>query len=120
MKRLYALAIGITLFLGVAHTILTPLFYPAFTIDALWFAGTGLALVFNGLLNLAAYRARLKWMLDYVIPANGVLAVYLTAVAAALPEIQAFLAALAVWIMVLTSIFARLQTNSNPVEPVRG
>jgi hypothetical protein len=120
MKKLQLSAIGVILFLGAAHTLLTPLFYPAFSEDALWFAGTGLALVFCGLINLAAYRAKLGWLFAYALVANGLLALYLTALAYAMPGILAFLGALAAWIMVLTAIFARRQTNSNLVEAVRG
>jgi len=37
---------------GVVHTSLTPIFKPTFDQDALWFAGTGLALCFLAGLNL--------------------------------------------------------------------
>jgi hypothetical protein len=42
--------------LGVVHTALTPVFYGRFTLGALWFAGSGLAMIFVGLLNLTLDR----------------------------------------------------------------
>lgn len=116
MKKVYSIATGIIVFLGVGHTVLTPMFYPAFSADALWFAGTGLALLFLGLLNWVAIRANLLWIYRFVIPANVIGGAFLTAVVAALPEIQAFLAVIAVWLMALASIFARAQTTSNLVN----
>ena len=42
--------------LGSVHTVLTPLFYKTFDLDALWFAGTGLAFVFLGFINFTRIR----------------------------------------------------------------
>lgn len=38
--------------LGVAHLALTPLVYPDWTIEALWFVGTGLAIMLAAAANL--------------------------------------------------------------------
>ena len=38
--------------LGVVHCALTPAIYRAFSLSALWFFGTGLALIFVGMLNV--------------------------------------------------------------------
>jgi hypothetical protein len=38
--------------LGVVHCALTPVIYRGFSQSALWFFGTGLALVFAGMLNV--------------------------------------------------------------------
>jgi hypothetical protein len=38
--------------LGLIHTLATPFLYSGFTEDALWFAATGLGMIFLGLLNL--------------------------------------------------------------------
>jgi hypothetical protein len=43
--------------LGVVHTSLTPMFYSRFTLGALWFAGSGLAMIFLGFLNITFGRA---------------------------------------------------------------
>ena len=44
--------------LGILHMALTIPSYGALTVDALWFAGSGLMLVSTGLLNLAVLRGR--------------------------------------------------------------
>lgn len=43
--------------LGAVHTGLTPMFYGRFTLGALWFAGSGLAMIFLGFLNITFVRA---------------------------------------------------------------
>lgn len=43
--------------LGVAHLLFTFVAYDRFTHNALWFVGTGFAVVFAGFLNVAAMRA---------------------------------------------------------------
>ena len=52
LKRIDQALVLTVLLLGVAHTSLTPLFYRDFTVDALWFAGTGLAFVLLAILHL--------------------------------------------------------------------
>lgn len=42
--------------LGGVHTLVTVPFYGQLTPEAIWFAGTGLMMVFLGLLNLIALR----------------------------------------------------------------
>jgi hypothetical protein len=44
-----AIAAGL---LGIGHLALTPLLYPNWTIDSLWFVGTGLAMLFGAGANL--------------------------------------------------------------------
>ena len=39
--------------LGIFHTSFTPVFYKVIDLNALWFAGTGLAFVFLGLINVS-------------------------------------------------------------------
>ncbi len=43
--------------LGVVHTSLTPLFYGRLSPGAMWFAGSGLAMIFVGFLNVAFDRS---------------------------------------------------------------
>lgn len=58
------------LMLGVIHSALTPVFYKSFSVDALWFFGTGLSLVFLSMLNIAASRILEKWVLKMTLIAN--------------------------------------------------
>lgn len=53
LSRIDSILISIVLLLGVAHTAFTPVFYKSFSLDAIWFAGTGLAFVFLGLLHIS-------------------------------------------------------------------
>ena len=53
MRITYKIVAVLSILLGVAHMGFTPVFYPKFGLSAMWFAGTGLALVFLGTTNLA-------------------------------------------------------------------
>ncbi len=105
--RLFYRITAYLLSLGVIHTALTPLFYDRFSPDALWFAGTGLALVFLGLLNLVAERIWQAWAINICIAANVAGCIYGILVAIALPEIQAYVAAIIFIAIVIASILAR-------------
>lgn len=62
------LAIGGGL-LGIAHIALTPLAYADWTIEALWFLGSGLAIVVAAAANLIGSRSRNvggQWMLTAI------------------------------------------------------
>jgi hypothetical protein len=56
MKTVHKISSWVILALGVVHTLATPIFYSGFTEDALWFAATGLGMVFLGMLNLAVIQ----------------------------------------------------------------
>jgi hypothetical protein len=90
MKLFYRIS-AYLLLIGVLHTALTPLFYDRFSPDALWFAGTGLALVYLSLLNIVAERRREGWMLKLCTAANLAGLIYGALIVFALPEIQAFI-----------------------------
>lgn len=56
LRRVAWTLAGLGVLLGVGHmTFLTG--YGRWSLDALWFAGTGLAFIFGGLINVAALRA---------------------------------------------------------------
>lgn len=42
--------------LGILHAACTPVFYDSFSLDSLWFAGTGMGVSLTGLLNISAIR----------------------------------------------------------------
>ena len=54
MKTALAILAGL---LGIVHLALTPLVYAEWTIDALWFVGTGLALVVAAAANIVVGKA---------------------------------------------------------------
>jgi hypothetical protein len=55
-KKIDYIAIALILLLGLLHTIMTPVFYKTFDLNAIWFAGTGLAFVFLGVINIARVK----------------------------------------------------------------
>jgi len=92
MKTIHKVSAWALVGLGSIHILLTPLFYSGFTIDALWFAGTGLGTLFLGLLNLAVLHAPARAALDLCLLANIIGSVYGILIVIILPEPQALLA----------------------------
>lgn len=91
MRKAYGVLSVLLVVLGACHTALTGAFYPPLTPDGAWFAGTGLALVFLGLLNLVGARAAGAPPAPTLV-ANGLGLAYMVLVVAVLPEGQAFVA----------------------------
>ncbi|HEX8695119.1 MAG TPA: hypothetical protein VF746_22090 [Longimicrobium sp.] len=101
--------------LGGVHVLYTAVEHDALTPDAVWFAGAGLALVFLGMLNLAApaadhrsARAVLR-AADLLGVAYGLLAVI------AVPVPQAFLG-LGLMLVLAAAAFAPRRTGSGAAE----
>lgn len=57
LKTAHKVSSWLLVVLGVVHTSLTPMFYGRLSLGTLWFAGSGLTMVFLGLLNLGLSRA---------------------------------------------------------------
>ena len=108
MRKFYRIS-AYFLSIGVIHTALTPVFYREFSPDAMWFAGTGLALVFLGLLNIAAERVGEPWILNMSIVANLVGCIYSILIVIALPELQAFVSLLIFLAVAIGSIVVRMK-----------
>ncbi|CAN5296256.1 MAG: hypothetical protein H0T63_05410 [Pyrinomonadaceae bacterium] len=64
--KLHHICAWLLVALGLVHMGFTPFAYRAFTHNALWFVGTGAALIFCGFLNVAwlrnAGRDRVLWL----------------------------------------------------------
>jgi hypothetical protein len=71
MKTIHKISSWIVLVLGIGHTLATPIFYSGFTEDALWFAATGLGLIFLGLLNLEVFQNPTPTGFNLCIVANA-------------------------------------------------
>lgn len=56
MRTLHRICAFLLIALGVVHTALTPVFYGRLSPGAMWFAGSGLAMIFVGFLNVAFGR----------------------------------------------------------------
>jgi hypothetical protein len=78
--------------LGGLHALLTPVFYPAFSADAVWFAGTGLALVFLGALNIAHTSSPDRHIQRLCLITNVIGTLFCITIAAVVAEPQAYLA----------------------------
>ncbi len=107
MKAIYKASLWTLIGLGILHTLLTPLFYSGFTTDALWFAGTGLGLLFLGLFNLAVLKSGAQAALNLCLIANIIGSLYGILIVIILPEPQAFLALLAFLGVTLGLSFAK-------------
>ena len=113
MKTIYALSAYLLVALGTGHTLLTPVFYPGFSADALWFAGTGLSLLLLGLINIIALRLSDRALRTLCVAANLVGMAYLTLVTLAVPEVQAIFAILAALGVTIGSLSARLSPHQH-------
>jgi len=56
LKKLHTIISCLLIGLGVVHAAMTPVFYGRLSPGALWFAGSGLAMIFVGFLNVAFNR----------------------------------------------------------------
>ena len=69
LKTLYQIATGLLIALGVVHVWFTRYAYDGFSLDALWFIGSGMAIIFAGLLNIVMLRGagkdRVVWWLVF-------------------------------------------------------
>jgi hypothetical protein len=106
------------LMIGVIHTALTPLFYARFSPDALWFAGTGLGLVYQSLLNIVAERSRANWMLKICVAANLAGLIYGVLIVFALPEIQAFISLFIFLAVTIGSVYALFESTQQKTSEV--
>jgi hypothetical protein len=56
VRQLHKITTGLIIALGCLHIGFTPLNYSRFDMDAMWFVGTGFALILAGFLNVAMIR----------------------------------------------------------------
>ena len=99
--------------LGVIHTLVAACAGELST-NAVWFAGAGMALVFLGMLNLAAEEAASArvWMLCRIATVAGV--GFGGAAAVAVWEVQGYVGLLLLVTLALTSFFGPLETSGSP------
>jgi MFS-type transporter involved in bile tolerance (Atg22 family) len=105
LNTLHKISSVLLVALGVVHTTLTPVFYGRFSLNALWFAGSGLAMVFLGFLNIALGRAagrdRIVRTLCHV--ANLVTTVFGVLLATADSEPQVIFGLVLIFLMTVTA-----------------
>ncbi len=104
-KKLHAASAVLFVALGVVHTLFTFTFATALTQRAVWFAGSGLAMIFAGFLNIARARSAKS---DKVVralchTANALLVVFGVLAAVAVNEPQAYVGIALIIVMAATT-----------------
>lgn len=93
LRTLHKIITGLIVALGMLHVFVTFVDYDEFSFDALWFAGSGLAIILAGFLNLVLLRDsgkdRIVWLLCLLT--NFVFAVMFGAVLFLMRQPQVFL-----------------------------
>ena len=56
LKTIHKISSWLLAALGVVHTALTPMFYGRLSVGSMWFAGSGIAMIAVGFLNIATSR----------------------------------------------------------------
>jgi hypothetical protein len=74
--------------LGMGHLALAPLIYPRWTVDSLWFVGTGLAMLTGAGANLLATGAKDRMRRIGLVAINLAMAAFFASAWPVLPEPQ--------------------------------
>jgi hypothetical protein len=98
MRTINVVSTVVVILMGIGHTTFTPVFAPGWTQAAAWFSGSGLALLFIGLLNAARLWGRGDSGRTRVICLAGNLLtlLWIAFVIVVLPVPQAFVVAAAI------------------------
>ena len=105
MRITYKIAAYLLVLLGIVHIALTPLFFKQFGLDVLWFAGTGLALVFLGNLNLIVMLSRRSGFYIMAITSNIMALLLMTLLLSMNPSLQAWIGFGLLLLLILTSVY---------------
>ena len=110
MRAAYKVCAWLIVALGCAHIIFTLHDYDAFSLDAMWFAGAGFALVFAGFLNVAHLRGggRDPLVRALTILTDAACALLFVAALSLMRQPQVFVG---VALFALAAVFAALQKD---------
>ena len=106
------ISIALILLLGLLHTSMTPVFYKAFNISALWFAGTGLAFVFLGVINIARVKTSEILIKQLCFTVNVIAVVYCVFVVIKLAKPHAYFSLIVLLFLLILS-FIDLTVSKN-------
>ncbi|HXH69776.1 MAG TPA: hypothetical protein VNI60_05445, partial [Pyrinomonadaceae bacterium] len=67
LTKLHLICSYLAVALGVVHILFTACVYDNFSLDAFWFAGSGMAIVFAGFLNLMFLRFAAKDLTVWIL-----------------------------------------------------
>ncbi len=111
MIKLYKVFIYLVMAMGITHIALTPVFYKTYTVDSLWFAGTGLAFVLLGGLNLAGLKFINDKEFRWIVFANILMLTFVGLLALKLGEPQGYAALILLHGVMLASAAAAKSIN---------
>lgn len=94
----------ILIMLGSIHTILTPIFYSALDVDSLWFAGTGLAFLFLGFINIFRIRTNEIFIKAFCLFSNSIVFVYCILIVLILTKPQALISLIDLFFLLVLSL----------------
>ncbi len=111
MKTAHKIITGFIIALGLLHLAFTFNDYDHFTLDAVWFASAGIAMILAGFLNIVVIRDGGKdtvvWVLCLI--ANAIFAVLFAVVSFILPQPQVYFGILLFGTSAFLSVLARHQ-----------
>ena len=90
--------------LGICHTALTPMFYKIFDLNALWFAGTGLAFMFLGLFNVSRLKTTEKFIKILCSVGNALAFIFCILIVMQLTQPQAFICLFTLFVLLGLSL----------------
>ena len=116
LNRLHRISTFLIVALGMVHLGFTPYYDDGWTLDALWFAGSGFAIIFAGFLNLIATsevgKHRLVWALCLTV--DLISTALFTAALILLREPQVFVG---IFLMLVATIATLLRRRRLLVPP---
>ena len=109
MKKVYKISAYFLVLVGIIHIAFTPIFFGHFGLDVLWFAGTGLGLIFLGNLNLIIYTSEKLAYYTLAFTSNLLAVLLLGIIMTMLTSIQAYISFGIAIIALLGSVFEYLR-----------
>ena len=106
LRKIDTVATAVVILLGLGHLAFTPIFAPGLNERTVWFAGSGLALLYLGFLNWARLLLVAPRLRQLCVVANHVTLVWTVLVLLVLPVPQAGVATLAVALVTVGSLRA--------------
>lgn len=106
IRVLFWISATLCALLGVAHTIVTFFLFHALSQRALYFAGTGLAILILVMFNVAIVQSTAPSRLsrNLLHGANALISIFAVLAILAVPEPQAYIGAFAMWGLLVSGI----------------
>lgn len=104
MRLLQKITAYLLVVMGIVHIALTPMFFRQFGLDVLWFAGTGLALIFLGNINLMVLISRRSGFYMMAITSNIMALLLVVVILSMNPSIQAYISFILVLLLTLSAV----------------